>query len=92
MSAESLIGRMMDAILEWFDSRFQKGAFGEVDRALRELNVAQFPSTLLVTLLMASSWAKARLPSRPEFVRRVRARFEYLHSPAEVEDLLRGLE
>ena len=88
--------RAMDEMFLYLDDRLSEPEgpnLAAIERVLAAIEPLTYDGTLLVGVLTMTAAVRDRLPSRPTFVEKVRARLrEECSSEEEVRDTLRGLE
>jgi len=88
---EGHIDQSIDVLYDRVDDLLLAGDFGTVDNLLGIIDLDRLDSYLLIGMLSITLAAASKLPSRPEFVEKVRGRLTLL-APDRVGRLLKGLE
>lgn len=70
------------------DFAFRLGFYEEYDRLLQDLDVRHFDTFTARSWLVASNWAKDKLPSRPAFQKRVIAHLRKFVDHKRIEKLV----
>ena len=82
--------RQLDVLYDWGDEILAAGKFEELDTFIRDLDMSQFETSIILGWLTITNWARQQLPNRPMLVEHSRAVITE-RDPARVDKLLLGL-
>lgn len=83
---------LIEHLHDYIDKLCRRELFKDLDNDLKEIQPDEWPTNILLTILVATLPAKSKLTARQKFVERVEAAILLRYSCRETQDLLYGLK